>query len=321
MTRALLDTAERTPFPDHDGRSGSTLERVRLADGTRLVLKRSTPGLDLVGTLTGGSDREFQLFASGVLDALPGGVGHAIVDAWGDGPDTLVLMRDVGAHIPGWTRSLTRADCRTILRAATALHDAFRGDRPPGLCDLADRLTLLWPHRLAPLTGGPNPLPGLVLRGWDRFATLAEPRVVAAVRALQSDPAPLVAALAAHPHTLLHGDLWPVNLALEADRVTLLDWSVATWAPPVLELATFLTGAASQVEGGHDAIVDAYRAVTCTEPDALRLAMVAGLLELGWNKALDAADHPDPAKRAADRADLAWWVRAATPGLARLGLL
>lgn len=321
MNRALLDTAERTPFADHDGRSGSTLERVRLADGTRLELKRSTPGLDLVGALTGGGDREFQLVAAGVLDALPHGVGHAIVDAWRDGSDTLVLMRDVGAHVPGWTRSLTRTDCRTILRAAEALHDAFRGDRPPGLCDLADRLTLLWPHRLAPLDGGPNPLPGLVLRGWTRFAALAEPPVVAAVRAVQADPSPLVTALAAHPHTLLHGDLWPVNLALEPDRVTLLDWSVATWAPPVLELATFLTGAASQVEGGHDAILDVHRAVTRTDPDALRLGLVAGLLELGWNKALDAAEHPDPAKRDADRADLAWWVRAATPGLARLGLL
>src|SRR2546423_1493666 len=52
-----------------------------------------------------------------------------------------------------------------------------------------------------------------------------------------------------------------------------------------------------------------------------RLGLLTGLLELGWNKALDAAEHPDPAKRDRERADLAWWLDAATPALAELGLL
>jgi hypothetical protein len=29
---------------------------------------------------------------------------------------------------------------------------------------------------------------------------------------------------------------------------------------------------------------------------------------LGWNKALDAVEHPDPLIRARERADLDWWV-------------
>ncbi|MDQ4119380.1 MAG: hypothetical protein M3235_20835 [Actinomycetota bacterium] len=320
MTRSLLDTAECTPFGEHDGRSGSTLERVRLADGTRLVLKRSGPDSDLVGRLTGATDRELTLFTTGVLDALPDGVGHAVLDAWRDGPDTLVLMRDVGADVPGWTRTLDRAQCRRILAAAAAQHDRFAGDRPDGLCDLATRLTLLWPHRMAPLADVPNPLPQAVLRGWRRFAELADRRAVRAVRALQTDPAPLVDALAGYPHTVVHGDLWPVNLALEAHQVTLLDWSAASWAPPVLEFAVYLTGSAGQVRATRDEIVADYRAIVRPDETALRLGFVAGLLELGWNKALDAAEHPDPRKRADERADLDWWLDAATPALFELGV-
>jgi hypothetical protein len=320
VTRNLLDTAERTPFGAHDGRSGSTLERVRLADGTGLVLKRSGPDSDLVGRLAGGTDRELTLFTGGVLDALPPGVGHAVLDAWRDGPDTLVLMRDVGADVPGWTRTLDRAECRRILAAAAALHDRFPGDRPDGLCDPATRLTLLWPHRMAPLADGPNPLPGAVLRGWRRFAELADRRAVRAVRALQADPAPLVDAMAGYPQTLVHGDLWPVNLALEPHQVTLLDWSAASWASPVLEFAVFLTGTAGQVRATRDEIVADYRAICEPEETVLRLGFLAGLLELGWNKALDAAEHPDSDKRALERADLAWWLDAATPALVELGV-
>jgi hypothetical protein len=40
----------------------------------------------------------------------------------------------------------------------------------------------------------------------------------------------------------------------------------------------------------------------------MRLALLAALVWLGWNKALDAAEHPDPAKRERERADLDWWV-------------
>jgi len=38
---------------------------------------------------------------------------------------------------------------------------------------------------------------------------------------------------------------------------------------------------------------------------------IAGLVELGWNKALDAVEHRDPAIRAREVDDLAWWVHEA----------
>lgn len=34
--------------------------------------------------------------------------------------------------------------------------------------------------------------------------------------------------------------------------------------------------------------------------------MLAGLVDLGWNKALDIAENPKIAER--ERGDLAWWV-------------
>jgi hypothetical protein len=44
----ILDTAvSRTPFGEHDGRSGGSLERVVLAGGKRLVVKRTALATDL----------------------------------------------------------------------------------------------------------------------------------------------------------------------------------------------------------------------------------------------------------------------------------
>ena len=41
------------------------------------------------------------------------------------------------------------------------------------------------------------------------------------------------------------------------------------------------------------------------------------LCEIGWNKALDAASHPDPGQRATAAAELAWWVQRADAALYR----
>jgi hypothetical protein len=44
-------------------------------------------------------------------------------------------------------------------------------------------------------------------------------------------------------------------------------------------------------------------------------ALLAGLVWLGWNKALDAAANPDPAIREREAADLDWWVGRAWTAL------
>jgi hypothetical protein len=46
------------------------------------------------------------------------------------------------------------------------------------------------------------------------------------------------------------------------------------------------------------------------------LALLAGLLWLGWNKALDAYEHSDSVVRRRERDDLGWWVSKARATLA-----
>jgi hypothetical protein len=41
----------------------------------------------------------------------------------------------------------------------------------------------------------------------------------------------------------------------------------------------------------------------------MRLGLLAGICWLGWNKALDMVEHPDPAVRERERAALPWWLR------------
>ncbi len=320
----LLDrVVQREPLDGHDGRSGARLERVVLDDGTRLVVKRTSPAVDLVMRATGATIQgEYLLWAGGVFDRLPAEIGNSVVDAWKEGDETVLVMRDLGGATVGWGRRISRAECRRVFEAATALHRTF--DAPPvaGLCRIIDRVSLFAHDRMAAQVASGHPLPPLVLRGWERFQELVPRDAVDLVFGVLDHPERLAGPLSRQPAGLLHGDLWLVNVALEHDRVVLLDWDLATWAPPALDFGLFLDGNASQVQASPEQIVDDYREIAGDRYDevALRLAYVAGLVELGWNKALDVAEHADPAVRAREREQLAWWVAQARR-TAELGLL
>lgn len=304
----LLDRAvERRPLAGHDGRSGARLERVVLDDGTRLVVKRTSPATDLVLRLTGGTvSRERRLWEGGVLDALPPGTGHALIDAWQDGEETVLVMRDLGDTVVGWGRRISRAECRRFLGALTAMHGTFAGAPPAGLCPLATRVSLFAPARMVGPADEGWPLPRAVLRGWERFAEVVDSDVADAVFGVLSHPERLAGPLSRRPATLIHGDAWLVNVAFEPTGVVLLDWDLATWAPPALDLAYFLDGNWSQVDAGKDELIDDFSSLCGGDhdPTAMGLALFAGLVNLGWNKALDVADP-------AQRGDLDWWVTKA----------
>lgn len=316
MSAILERVVERTVLDDHDGRSGARLERVRLDDGTRLVVKYADPAADLTVALTGGVDRERLLWTSGVLDRLPAGLGHAIVDVSDEDGTTVTVMRDLGDAVPGWKRTLTAGECDRILTALVGMHGAFAGDGPVGLCSLETRLTLLSPQVAGSQAGE---LPRLILRGWENFADLVDRSVVDAVFALHADPAPLATALRRGGTTLLHADLWPVNLALLPDELVFLDWALATEGPPALDLAIFLSGSAAHVTPTRESLITHFRALNAqvTEAD-VDLALLAGLLDLAWNKALDATTHEDPQTRTRAHTDLAWWVQHGRAGLDHL---
>ena len=322
MSRALLDRViARQTMGAHDGRSGATLERLTLDDGTTLVLKRADPRKEISGLL-GIPDAELRLWEAGAFARFPDAIRHAIVDKWTEGDHVLTLMRDLDGTIPGWSRRLTGLECERILTAVSALHHAFVERVPVGVVPLIQRLGLLSPQTMASIDDTSGLAPH-VLRGWERFHDHVDAEISDAVQAAHRDPAGLARAFASAPTTLLHADLWPVNLAIDALGVTLLDWAIATAGPAALECSIFLSGAADHVEASREQIIATFRRASgdLTDDRTMRIALFASLCDLGWNKALDAAENEDPAQRARGAADLAWWVEAGRAALADLDTL
>jgi hypothetical protein len=102
-------------------------------------------------------------------------------------------------------------------------------------------------------------------------------------------------------------------MATEGERLVLLDWAMPTAAPGAVDVARFVAGCSSVVEPSREELIGAYARAAGPAYDerSMRLALLSGLVWLGWNKALDAAEHPDPATRRREQEDLDWWVREA----------
>lgn len=314
---SLLDDAvECQALEGHDGRSGARLERVQLPDGSSLIVKRMAPGSDILMRMTSDpTGRELALWRAGVLDRLPDGVDHAILEGWQERDGTVVIvMRDLGRAVLGWHRHVSRRECRTLLGSITAVHAAYAevAASIPLLCPLASRLRMLWPGTMAQEVDGDHPLPRLVVRGWELFADLVPGDVADVIGWVHEDVARLSGPLSTCTLSLVHGDFWLVNVALEDGCVVLLDWGAASLAPPAFDLACFLVGNATHVDAPREMIIDDFVTLSADLHDdrALKLCLVAALAELGWNKALDIVDHPDAVARGIARDELDWWTAA-----------
>jgi len=272
---SILQTAvERIRLVDHEGKSGAALERVLLADGRRLVVKRFSPSSDLVMALTGDTvGREYQLWHRGVLDRLPPQLAHTVVDGWVEPDVTVLVMRDLGDSVLRWGDRLSRARCRWVFEQVAAMHRAFLDNTPPDLTPLPELVGLFSPRRLAPHAHDANPLAAIALRGWEIFAK-----------------------------TVPGGVAGPV--------LALLDWSMPASAPGAVDVARFIAGCSSVVDATREEIIADFREASGPAYDepALRLALLSGLVWLGWSKALDAVEHPDPTTRERESQDLDWWV-------------
>ena len=310
----LNDVVERVDLSGHAGKSGAGLQRVRLADGRAYVVKRVTAASDLTLALTGGGvGREYLLWRSGVFDRLPPGVGHALVDAWVEDDTTVIVMRDLGAAVVTWADRLSRRRADWVMERIGALHRQFLGDPPEGLAPLDLGLSIFSPRRIRGLAASGNELMELALRGWEIFDRLVPADVAGPVLALLDDVSPLATALEQGPLTLTHGDLATVNMAFEGDELVLIDWAVPTAAPGSLDVARFIVGCSSVVEASREDLLAAYERAAGPAYDerSMRLSLLSGLVWLGWNKALDVAENPDPAIREREQADLDWWVHEA----------
>jgi hypothetical protein len=318
LQELVRDVVERAVISGHEGKSGAGLERVRLADGRTLVVKRIEPGTDFTVEATGGMPgREILLWRAGVLDRLPDGVGHALVDAWEEDGATVLVMRDLGDAMLTWSHRLSAADGAWVMQRTAELHRAFLGRVPESTVPLGAALGLFAPATVRPLADQGIELMRLVLRGWELFADEVPRDVVDETFHLLEDTAPLQRALEAGPVTMTHGDLATVNMAVEGDTLVLIDWAMPTRAPGTLDVARFIAGCSSVVDLGREELVAAYRrhAGPAYDERSMRLSLLSGLLWLGWNKALDAVGHPDPRIRARERADLDWWVGRARAAL------
>ena len=319
----LDDAIGRAALVEHVGKSGAALERVTLGDGRTVVVKRVTPETDLTLAIFGTAYApELLLWRSGGLDRLPEGVGHAVIDGWTEGEDTTVIvMRDLGDTVLTWDDRLDARTSRWVLERVAALHRAYLGDPPAAVTPLAPMLDMFAPARISAVAREGHELFEAALRGWDYFGDpdLVPPDVAEAVFALHSDVRPLADALLEGPVTLAHGDLATVNMAVEDDRLILLDWAVPVAAPGAIDVARLLVGCAHVIDLHPDEVVAHYRhaAGPAYDDRSMRLALVSGLCWLGWNKTLDIVESPDEAVRERERASLAWWVEQVRKAIER----
>jgi hypothetical protein len=315
----LDEVVERAVLVENDGKSGARLERAVLRDGRRVVVKRMTPASDFTMSLVGDTEaREYQLWSAGVLDRLPEQIGHCVLDAFVEDGETVIVMSDLGDAVLTWDDRLDPAQVRACFGAVAALHRTFLGTPPPEAPAVHAELGVFGPSRLAPQADD-NALFTLVLRGWEHFRSLVPADLADAVIGLAEDPGPLARRFADGPVTLVHGDLATVNMAPLDGRLYLLDWALAAAAPGALDVARFLAGCAHVVDVQPDALVESYRAEAGDAYDdrSMRLALLSGVVWLGWNKALDIVEHDDPAVRAREKSGLRWWLARAEEALER----
>jgi hypothetical protein len=322
----LDDATERTALVDNVGKSGASLERVRLRDGRSVVVKRVTPETDFTLAVFGQLiAQEFLLWQSGGLERLPRNVAHVVIDGWTEGDDTTVIvMRDLGDAVLTWDDRLDASRCRWMLERVASLHRAYLGDPPTAVAPLCPLLGLFAPTRITGPAHQGDELLSAALRGWEYFGDgVLVPRDVSeAVFAVLDDVQPLADALTAGPVTLTHGDLATVNMAFDGDQLVLLDWAMPTAAPGALDLARFLVGCGHVVDLDLDAIIRIYSkaAGPAYDEDSMQLALLSALCWLGWNKVLDIVESGDEAVRERERASLAWWVTKARMALEKVAL-
>lgn len=311
MTSILDGALERGPFAGEGGRTGASFERAVLADGSDVVIKFVSRD-DWMLIVGGGVSYLNRLWEANVFERMPRVIDHAML-AMEPAEDGFVLvMRDVSDAVLAEGSVLSREENRRVLAAVDEMYKAFWGEVLPG-CPLYDHLLTFDPFHptlAAKLEKLDTPIPGLMRRGWGMFGDVAPPDVTEAMQSLLEDPTPLVGELEKHPATLIHGDLRLHNIGLSDDRVVLLDWEIAGNAPPAVEFGWYLIISASRIDASREQITDDFRELSGDRFDAraLELGMISALLSLGWNKAIDVVENPDPAIRSQERADLDWWI-------------
>ena len=311
----LAGASSRGPMDKHvDSLSGSAFERVVIG-GQPYILKHIGYDLDWLARALGDRDCfALTMWRTGLLHALPPTIDHAIVGvayARATGHVSM-LMHDIGRWlVPAGSNAVPLTTHRQFLGHMAELHARFwEFPGVPGLLDPGARYTALTPatgEREA-AAGHDDPVPRALGGGWAALYAAA-PVAHDLALALATDPAPLVAAFAETPVTLIHGDWKFGNLGAHPDgRTILLDWGWPGRAAPLADLAWYLAVNCDRLPESKEHTIAAYRhALEALGIDTsgwwdrqLGLALVGGFLQLGWSKTGNAAE-------------LAWWVDRIVP--------
>lgn len=303
----LLDGCEqRDQWKTTDSLSGSRFERVVIA-GIPHVVKYISVDDDWIMRATGDLGwRQFTLWSSGVLAALPASIDHAIV---GCAPFTsdrgrralAILMRDVSASmVPPGGEPISLALHRSFIDHMAAFHAAFWGlPYRDGLFPVAHHYVILTPtmSELEATSPHADPVPPAVGDGWRRIDE-RYPAQARLLRKLAADPGPLLAALQEGPQTLIHGDWKLGNLGHEDGRTILLDWDRTGVGAPAIDVAWYLAVNCDRLPESKEDTIDAYRAALESAGVAtaswwasqLEAALAGAFLQLAWSKTDDTAE-------------------------------
>ena len=302
--------------------SAARLERVVLPAGRCVVLKHLPPEGDWLTRGTDGAGRVRRLWESGLLVSIGRHVDHTILDVRTIDDHDVVVMRDAsGDLVPSRVR-VSRSTSRALLTGLATLHDALEGESSEGLCPIGARYAMFAPTFHSPGSGpGAHPLADRILQGWDLFAQHVDRDIAAAVFAVHDDPSPLGLRLARFSPTLLHGDAKLENLGLNPHGLVAIDWGDLTgFGPREIDIAWFALKGAARIGCHPDEIFADYEATTGRpmEPEALDLACVGSLAQMGFRFALGAfASGPNAPDVVASQ--LTWWTARVSAALDRLG--
>jgi hypothetical protein len=297
-----------------DSLSGSPFERVTIAEKSYLV-KYVGQRVDWLARAL--DDRLCfvrQIWAYGLLAALPAELDHTIAAVADDVPNDRValLLRDVGPGlVPPGSSTIPIAQHRRFVEHMAVLHAAFWGfEDVIGLLPPGRRYIALTPETTSreAAAGHDDPIPRMLAPGWAALRRLA-PEAHDLALALSRDPTPLAVALEQTPATLVHGDWKAGNLGSHPDgRTILLDWGWPGRGGPLVDLAWYLAVNCDRLPESKEDTLDAYREALRHQGidagpwwhDQLGPALLGAFVQLGWSKTQDPIE-------------LDWWVRRVTP--------
>ncbi|MFW5827768.1 MAG: phosphotransferase [Alkalispirochaeta sp.] len=351
LTGRAVATVQVTPLTAEFAHSGSQLSTVEVdftdggtPDRMQYILKRLNPEWDWLMQVTEDTHcRSVTLWSHGVFDHLPHQADTATIACAHDEEGYAILMRAVGDTLVT-NRVFTEAQNAAFVDTLAAMHARFLDRTAPvhladpalGLCRTQDVFQMFSPASATRFVYLDRGIHRRIHEGWAQVREVMPADVADIVLPLANDPGPLVTRLEQFPHTLVHGDYRHSNLGLEYGRTIMLDWQLATYGPPAIDLARYIGANSPFLPVPKEQILATYRErleehLTAERGEAaaraidewweaqLYLSLLGGFIQDGWAIALKATTWDITENtREQWKADLPWWSAVIRRGAAFL---